>query len=102
MWTLGANLLTLCSRSDWAITGTPYRSSTGPSIFCFCLDVATLILINLSQFALLTIVLAIFGLVNFEPLKKRPWLINGFSIVVFVLILILSLFQTFYPEYSNG
>ena len=65
-------------------------------------NIATLILINLSQLALLTVVLVIVGLIDCPSIKKRPWLINGFSLVAFVLILILSLFQTINPEFSNG
>ena len=65
-------------------------------------NVATLLLINLSQFALLTLILAIVGLMDCSWTRAKERSLNAASSFVFLAILILSLFQAAYPGYSNG
>ncbi|MDG2307679.1 MAG: hypothetical protein P8R42_24095 [Candidatus Binatia bacterium] len=65
-------------------------------------NVATLLFISLSQFALLTVILAIMGFLNCSWTITKTKLLNTFSLMIFVAILALSLFQTAFPEYSNG
>lgn len=65
-------------------------------------NLATLLLISLSQLAVLAVVLAIVGLMHLECLNKKTRAVNAFALLSFLLILGISLFQTFNPEYSNG
>lgn len=65
-------------------------------------NLATLLLINLSQFALISVVLAIIGFLGWSwTAKKEKWT-NIISAAVFLILLFISLFQTFNPQYSNG
>jgi hydroxylaminobenzene mutase len=65
-------------------------------------NVATLLLINLSQLAVLSVVLAIIGFLGWAWTAKREKSINFISALLFVALVIMSLFQTFNPEFSNG
>jgi hydroxylaminobenzene mutase len=65
-------------------------------------NVATVLLISLSQFALLTVILAIVGFLNVSWTNNKNKLSNTLSLIMFLAILALSLFQTAFPEYSNG
>ena len=65
-------------------------------------NLATLLLINLSQLAVLAILLAIIGLMGCSWTNTKVKITNFTSLVLFLILLILSLFQTFNPEFSNG
>jgi hypothetical protein len=65
-------------------------------------NLATLLLINLSQLAVLTVVLAIIGFLGWAWTAKREKMTNLISGALFAALLILSFFQTFNPQYSNG
>lgn len=65
-------------------------------------SLAILLFISLSQLAVLAVVLAIVGLMNVESLNKKARAVNTFALLSFLIILGISLFQTFNPEYSNG
>jgi hypothetical protein len=65
-------------------------------------NLATLLLINLSQLALISVVLAIIGFLGWSWTAKKEKFTNVISTAVFLILLLLSLFQTFYPQYSNG
>jgi hypothetical protein len=65
-------------------------------------NLATLLLINLSQFAVLAILLAILGLVGCTWTNRKKNAVNFASLVIFLLLLLISLYQTFNPEFSNG
>lgn len=65
-------------------------------------NLATLLLINLSQLALISVVLAIIGFLGWSWTAKKEKFTNVISTAVFLILLMLSLFQTFYPQYSNG
>jgi hypothetical protein len=65
-------------------------------------NLATLLLISLSQLAVLSVLLAILGLLGKELTNKQAKWLDIFSLLAFVAILGISLFQTFNPEYSNG
>lgn len=65
-------------------------------------NLATLMLISLSQLAVLSVLLAIIGFVNSDSINKKTKLLDGFSLFSFIVLLGISLFQTFNPEYSNG
>ncbi len=65
-------------------------------------NLATLMLISLSQLAVLSVLLAIVGFMNADSVNKKARLINAFSLLSFIALLGISLFQTFNPEYSNG
>jgi hypothetical protein len=65
-------------------------------------NIATLLLINLSQLAVLAVVLAIIGFLGWVWTAKKERITNVISSVLLVAILLISLFQTFNPQYSNG
>ena len=65
-------------------------------------NLSTLMLISLSQLAVLSVLLAIVGFLNADSVNKKAKLINAFSLLSFIALLGISLFQTFNPEYSNG
>jgi len=65
-------------------------------------NIATLLLINLSQLAVLAVVLAIIGFLGWVWTTKKERITNFISSVLLVAILLISLFQTFHPQYSNG
>lgn len=65
-------------------------------------NLATLLLINLSQLAVLAILLAIIGLINCSWTNSKVKVVNLISLVLFIGLFLLSLFQTFNPQYSNG
>jgi hydroxylaminobenzene mutase len=65
-------------------------------------NLATLLLINLSQFAVLAILLAIIGLLGCTWTNRKKNVVNIASLVIFLLLLLISLYQTFNPEFSNG
>jgi hydroxylaminobenzene mutase len=65
-------------------------------------NIATLLLINLSQLAVLAVVLAIIGFLGWVWTAKKERITNFISSVLFVAILLISFFQTFNPQYSNG
>ena len=65
-------------------------------------NLATLLLINLSQLAVLSVVLAIIGFLGWAWTTKREKSINFISGFLFVALVIMSLFQTFNPQFSNG
>jgi len=65
-------------------------------------NLATLLLINLSQLAVLSVVLAVIGFLGWAWTVKREKSINFISGFLFVALVIMSLFQTFNPEFSNG
>ena len=65
-------------------------------------NIATLLLINLSQLAVLAVVLAIIGFLGWVWTSKKERITNFISSVLFIAILLISLFQTFNPQYSNG
>jgi hydroxylaminobenzene mutase len=65
-------------------------------------NLATLLLINLSQLAVLSVVLAIIGFLGWAWTAKREKGINFISGLLFVALVIMSLFQTFNPQFSNG
>ena len=66
------------------------------------LNVATLLLINLSLLAVLATLLAIVGFLKSDCLVRRVKLINGVSFALFLACIGIALFQTLNPEYSNG
>jgi hydroxylaminobenzene mutase len=66
------------------------------------LNVATLLLINLSLLAVLATLLAIVGFLKCDYLVRRVKLINGVSFALFLACIGIALFQTLNPEYSNG
>lgn len=65
-------------------------------------NIATLLLINLSQLAVLAVVLAIIGFLGWAWTAKKVRIINWISLMLFLALLLISLFQTFNPQYSNG
>ena len=65
-------------------------------------NIATLLLINLSQLAVLAVLLAIIGFLRWGWTAKKERITNFISSVLLVAILLISLFQTFHPQYSNG
>jgi len=65
-------------------------------------NLATLLLINLSQLAVLTVVLAIIGFLGWSWTNRKTKLVNFIALTVFLVLLAISFFQTFNPEYSNG
>jgi len=65
-------------------------------------NIATLLLINLSQLAVLAVVLAIIGFLGWVWTAKKERITNFISSALFVAILLISFFQTFNPQYSNG
>ncbi|MEI7565703.1 MAG: hypothetical protein WCJ12_08465 [Burkholderiaceae bacterium] len=65
-------------------------------------NIATLLLINLSQLAVLAVLLAIIGFLGWGWTAKKERITNFISSVLLVAILLISLFQTFNPQYSNG
>ena len=65
-------------------------------------NLATLLLINLSQLAVLSVVLAIIGLLGWTWTVRKEKGINFISGFLFIVLVIISIFQTFNPEYSNG
>jgi len=65
-------------------------------------NLATLLLINLSQLAVLAVLLAIIGFLGCTWTAKKEKASNLISLAVFVVLLLISVFQTFNPEYSNG
>ena len=65
-------------------------------------NLATLLLINLSQLAVLSILLAIVGFLGWSWTNSKEKLVNSISSILFALLIVISLFQTFNPEYSNG
>jgi hydroxylaminobenzene mutase len=65
-------------------------------------NLATLLLINLSQLAVLAVVLAIIGFLGWAWTVKKERIVNIISALLFIVILLISLFQTFNPEFSNG
>ncbi|MDO8713294.1 MAG: hypothetical protein Q7K13_02285 [Polynucleobacter sp.] len=65
-------------------------------------NLATLLLINLSQLAVLSILLAIVGFLGFVWTNRREKIVNAISLILFLILLMISFFQTFNPEYSNG
>ena len=65
-------------------------------------NLATLLLINLSQLAVLSVVLAVIGFLGWAWTTKREKSINFISGFLFVALVIMSLFQTFNPQFSNG
>jgi len=65
-------------------------------------NLATLLLINLSQFAVLALLLAIIGLLGCTWTNRKKNVVNIASLVIFLLLLLISLYQTFNPEFSNG
>lgn len=65
-------------------------------------NLATLLLINLSQFAVLAVVLAIIGFMDCTWTNKKVKVTNFISLLLFWVLLAISLFQTFNPAYSNG
>ncbi len=62
----------------------------------------TLFLLNLSVLAVLSILLAIVGLLRCECLARRAKVINFFSLILFLAGIGITLFLTFNPQYSNG
>ena len=65
-------------------------------------NLATLLLINLSQLAVLSVILAIIGFLGWAWTVKKERTMNFVSFTLFVALLVISLFQTFNPEFSNG
>lgn len=65
-------------------------------------NVITLLLINLSQLAVLAVGLAIVGFLDCTWTNRKERITNGISLALFLLLVCLSLFQTFNPQYSNG
>lgn len=65
-------------------------------------NLATLLLINLSQLAVLAVVLAIIGFLGWAWTAKKERATNIVSALLFVALILISLFQTFNPEFSNG
>ena len=65
-------------------------------------NLATLLLINLSQLAVLTVVLAIIGFLGWAWTAKKERIMNITSSILLAALLLISLFQTFNPEFSNG
>lgn len=65
-------------------------------------NLATLLLINLSQLAVLSILLAIVGFLGIVWTNRSGKIVNAISLILFLILLMISFFQTFNPEYSNG
>ena len=65
-------------------------------------NLATLLLINLSQLAVLAVILAIIGFLGWAWTAKKERIMNSAALILFVALLLISLFQTFNPEFSNG
>ncbi len=65
-------------------------------------NLVTLLLINLSQLAVLAVVLAIIGFLGWAWTAKKERIMNFISIALLIVLLLISLFQTFNPEFSNG
>lgn len=65
-------------------------------------NLATLLLINLSQLAVLSVFLAIIGFLGLAWTAKKEKTSNYISLTIFVALVVISLFQTFNPEFSNG
>ncbi len=65
-------------------------------------NLATLLLINLSQLAVLSILLAIVGFLGIVWTNRSGKIVNTISLILFLILLMISFFQTFNPEYSNG
>ncbi len=65
-------------------------------------NLVTLLLINLSQLAVLSILLVIVGFLGWSWTNSKEKIANSISFILFLLLIVISLFQTFNPEYSNG
>lgn len=65
-------------------------------------NLATLLLINLSQLAVLAVLLAIVGLMGCVWTNRKVRIVNSTTLAIFLVLLVISLYQTFNPEYSNG
>lgn len=65
-------------------------------------NLVTLLLINLSQLAVLAVILAIIGFLGWAWTTKKERIMNSAALILFVALLLISLFQTFNPEFSNG
>jgi len=65
-------------------------------------NLATLLLINLSQLAVLAVLLAIIGFLGWAWTTKKERSMNFVSSALLLALLLISLFQTFNPEFSNG
>lgn len=65
-------------------------------------NLATLLLINLSQLAVLAVILAIIGFLGWAWTAKKERITNFISLALLLALLLVSLFQTFNPEFSNG
>jgi hypothetical protein len=65
-------------------------------------NIATLLLINLSQLAVLAVILAIIGFLGWTWTRKKEQITNLVSLMLVIALLLISLFQTFNPEFSNG
>ncbi|OYY21061.1 MAG: hypothetical protein B7Y05_04455 [Polynucleobacter sp. 24-46-87] len=65
-------------------------------------NTATLLLINLSQLAVLAVILAIVGFLGWVWTSKKERVTNVISLMLLITLLLISLFQTFNPEFSNG
>jgi hydroxylaminobenzene mutase len=65
-------------------------------------NLATLLLINLSQLAVLAVILAIIGFLGWAWTAKKERIVNFISLALLLALLLISLFQTFNPEFSNG
>jgi len=65
-------------------------------------NLATLLLINLSQLAVLAVLLAIIGFLGWAWTTKKERIMNFVSSALLLALLLISLFQTFNPEFSNG
>ena len=65
-------------------------------------NLATLLLINLSQLAVLAVILAIIGFLGWAWTVKKERTMNFVSLFLLIALLLISLFQTFNPEFSNG
>ncbi|MBU3601801.1 hypothetical protein [Polynucleobacter sp. AM-25C3] len=65
-------------------------------------NMATLLLINLSQLAVLAVILAIIGFLGWAWTSKKERATNFIALMLLIALLVISLFQTFNPEFSNG
>jgi len=65
-------------------------------------NLATLLLINLSQLAVLAVILAIIGFLGWTWTAKKERTVSFLSSALLLALLLISLFQTFNPEFSNG
>lgn len=65
-------------------------------------NLATLLLINLSQLAVLAVILAIIGFLGWAWTSKKERATNFISLMLLIALVLISFFQTFNPEFSNG